>query len=62
MNHLKDSILRKDSPREFVENMLSDFFNKWKRDWEYAYSDGSIEDEIVNNDYEFLENGKPYLP
>ena len=49
------------SAREFVSDMLDNFFKQWNKDCEYACSDESIEDEIVGNGYEFLENGKPYL-
>ena len=61
LNNIKESIMQGKSAREFVRNMLNNFFERWNKDYEYAYSDESIEDEIVNNEYEFLENGKPYL-
>lgn len=61
LNHLKDSVLRKDSPREFVENMLSDFFNQWEEEYNDASSDEYIEERFMEEDYEFLESGKPYL-
>ena len=61
LNNIKASIMQGKSAREFVSDMLDNFFTPWNRDCEYAYSDESIEDEIVGNGYEFLENGKPYL-
>ena len=61
LNNIKESIMQGKSAREFVSDMLDNFFNRWNKDCEYAYSDESIEDEIVVNEYEFLENGKPYL-
>ena len=61
LNNIKESIMQGKSARDFVRDMLDNFFKQWNRDYEYAYSDESIEDEIVNNEYEFLENGKPYL-
>ena len=61
LNNIKESIMQDKSAREFVSDMLDNFFKQWNKDCEYAYSDESIEDEIVNNEYEFLENGKPYL-
>ena len=61
LNNIKESIMQGKSAREFVSDMLDNFFKQWNRDCEYAYSDESIEDEIVGNGYEFLENGKPYL-
>ena len=61
LNNIKESIMQGKSAREFVSDMLDNFFKQWNKDCEYAYSDESIEDEIVGNGYEFLENGKPYL-
>ena len=61
LNNIKESIMRGKSAREFVSDMLDNFFKQWNRDYEYACSDESIEEEIVSNEYEFLENGKPYL-
>ena len=61
LNNIKESIMQGKSAREFVSDMLDKFFRQWNRDYEYACSDESIEDEIMNNEYEFLENGKPYL-
>ena len=49
------------SAKDFVKDMLNNFFRLWNMDCEYAYSDESIEDDIMNNEYEFLENGKPYF-
>lgn len=61
LNNIKESIMQGKSAREFVSDMLDNFFKQWNKDCEYAYSDESIEDDIMNNGYEFLENGKPYL-
>ena len=61
LNNIKESIMQGKSVREFVSDMLDNFFKQWNKDCEYAYSDESIEDDIMNNEYEFLENGKPYL-
>ena len=61
LNNIKESIMQGKSARDFVSDMLDNFFKQWNKDCEYAYSDESIEDEIVGNGYEFLENGKPYL-
>ena len=61
LNNIKESIMQGKSAREFVSDMLDNFFKQWNKDCEYAYSDESIEEEIVGNGYEFLENGKPYL-
>lgn len=61
LNNIKESVMQRKSAREFVSDMLDNFFKQWNKDCEYAYSDESIEDEIMNNEYEFLENGKPYL-
>lgn len=60
LNNIKESIMRGKSAREFVSDMLDNFFKQWNADYEYAYSDESIEEEIMCNGYEFLENGKPY--
>ena len=61
LNNIKESIMQGKSAKDFVKDMLNNFFRLWNMDCEYAYSDESIEDEIINNEYEFLENGKPYL-
>lgn len=61
LNNIKESVMQGKSAKDFVKDMLNNFFRLWNMDCEYAYSDESIEDEIVNNEYEFLENGKPYL-
>ena len=61
LNNIKESIMQGKSAREFVSDMLDNFFKQWNKDYEYACSDESIEEEIVANEYEFLENGKPYL-
>ena len=61
LNNIKESIMQGKSAREFVSDMLDNFFERWNKDYEYACSDESIEGEIVGNGYEFLENGKPYL-
>ena len=61
LNNIKESIMRGKSARDFVRDMLDNFFKQWNKDCEYACSDESIEEEIVGNEYEFLENGKPYL-
>ena len=61
LNNIKESIMQGKSTKDFVKDMLNNFFRRWNMDCEYAYSDESVEDEIMNNEYEFLENGKPYL-
>ena len=61
LNNIKESIMQGKSARDFVSDMLDNFFKQWNKDCEYAYSDESIEEEIVGNGYEFLENGEPYL-
>ena len=61
LNNIKESIMQGKSAREFVSDMLDNFFKQWNRDCEYACSDEFIEEDIVANEYEFLENGKPYL-
>ena len=61
LNNIKESIMRGKSAREFVSDMLDNFFKQWNKDCEYADSDESIEEEIMCNEYEFLENGKPYF-
>ena len=61
LNNIKESIMQGKSARDFVSDMLDSFFNQWNEDYEYACSDESIEEEILSNEYEFLENGKPYL-
>ena len=61
LNNIKESIMQGKSAKDFVKDMLNNFFRLWNMDCEYACSDESIEDEIMNNEYEFLENGKPYL-
>ena len=61
LNNIKESIMQGKSARDFVRDMLDNFFKQWNKDCEYACSDESIEEDIVSNEYEFLENGKPYF-
>lgn len=61
LNNIKESIMQGKSAREFVSDMLDNFFKQWNKDCEYAYSDESIEEDILNGRYEFLENGNPYF-
>ncbi len=46
---------------DFLDDMLYDFFKQWERDQECNYEDETIEDEILNRDYEFMEDGRRYV-
>lgn len=61
LNNIKQSVKNKLNAREFVRSMLEGFFEQWRNDYEYAYSDECIAEVIEANDYEFYENGKPYF-
>lgn len=61
LNNINKSVKNKFNAREFVRSMLEGFFEQWRNDYEYAYSDECIAEEIEVNDYEFYENGKPYF-
>ena len=61
LNNINQSVKNKFNAREFVKSMLEGFFEQWRNDYEYAYSDECIAEEIEVNDYEFYENGKPYF-
>ena len=61
LNNINQSVKNHLSAREFVESILEGFFEQWRRDYEYTYSDECIAEEIEVNDYEFYENGKPYF-
>ena len=61
LNNINKSVKNKFNAREFVRSMLEGFFEQWRNDYEHAYSDECIAEEIEVNDYEFYENGKPYF-
>ena len=46
--------------KDFIDDMLYDFFKQWERDQEYNYDDEEIEETILANTYEFTENGTRY--
>lgn len=47
--------------REFVTEMLDEFFGNWKEDIEYHWSDDYIRYELEQSEYEFYEDGKVYI-
>ncbi len=55
----------KDEPRktweDIVEECVSDFFDEWKKDMEYAMSEEGFEEFCDANDYEFTEDGALYV-
>ena len=61
LNNIRQSIKDKFNAREFVESILEGFFEQWRNDYEYSYSDECVAEDIEANDYEFFENGKPYF-
>lgn len=46
--------------KDFIDDMLYDFFKQWERDQEYNYDDEKIEETILANTYEFTEDGTRY--
>lgn len=61
LNNINQSVKNKFNAREFVESILEGFFKQWRNDYEYAFSDECIAEDIEANEYEFYENGKPYF-
>ena len=61
LNNIKQSVKNKFNAREFVNSILEGFFKQWQNDCKYSASDDCIAEEIEANDYEFYENGKPYV-
>lgn len=61
LNNIGQSLKKHLNVREFVESILEGFFEQWRNDYEYAYSDECIAEDIEANDYEFYEDGKPYF-
>ena len=61
LNNIKRSLKKHLNAREFVESILEGFFEQWRNDYEYSYSDECVAEEIEANDYEFYEDGKPYF-
>lgn len=45
---------------EFCDEMLDAFFAAWQRDIEYCYEDDFIEEELENEEREYLENGREF--
>lgn len=46
--------------RDFVGDILENFFIQWRRDIESAYTDEAVRDHIEANDLEFTEDGEQY--
>jgi len=46
--------------KDFIDDMLYDFFKQWERDQEYNYDDEEIEETILANTYEFTEEETRY--
>lgn len=40
------------------DSAVHEGFKEWRQDWEYAYSDESIDDFLIANEYEFTVEGK----
>lgn len=60
-DNMWDAIRKGWTIEDFVENLLDNFFTQWKEDIEYAYEDETVEEDIMGNDFEFLENGKIWM-
>jgi hypothetical protein len=45
---------------EFVRDMLNQFFTQWKEDLGMCFDDDFIEEELIEREYEFTENGDRY--
>lgn len=61
LNNIKRSLKKHLNAREFVGSILEGFFEQWRNDYEYSYSDECIAEDIEANDCEFYENGEPYF-
>lgn len=48
---------REDLDKKFLQSLLSDYFYMLQRNEEYASSEESVSDNILANEYTFLENG-----
>ena len=48
---------REDLDKEFLQSLLSDYFYRLQRDEEYAYSEESVSENILINEYTFDEDG-----
>lgn len=44
--------------QELINDCLESWVAAWKEDWEHTYTDESIKQLILANEYEFTENGK----
>ena len=55
-----DAVRRGDSIREFVQDMLEDFFMSWQREIEYAYTDEAVASELEEMGFSYLEDGTKY--
>ena len=55
-------VRRGETIEDFIEDLLSKFFDSWQHDWEEASSDESVEDTLANgySPYEFYEDGSLY--
>lgn len=47
-------------PLKAFNSAIDSAIDSVKKDWEYQYSDESVDENITINDYEFTEDGKRY--
>ena len=43
---------------EYVQNRLDEFLNRLQKEYEYMYSEEYISELLIDNEYEFTENGE----
>lgn len=60
MNKRWDYVRNHRTIEDFVDDMLYDFFKQWERDMDCNSDDEVVEETILDNDYEFTEDGRLY--
>lgn len=60
LNNMWEAFRKGLSCRDFVEDMLCNFFNKWQRALEDSWDDDYVAEHLNENGDEFLEDGTPY--
>jgi anthranilate/para-aminobenzoate synthase component I len=49
-----------DKSEQFLKDLLNEYENLLRQDFEYRQSEEAIKETLISNDYEFLINGKIY--
>ena len=60
MNKCYEAVRAGHTIKEFIQNMLYDFFDYWEKEIDAGYEEESVREELDANGHEFHEDGRPY--